>query len=307
MAILLLDDWCNKAKNIVGGRLVSNKDLIAIFATKETEEVTGIVVKINEPKVILENFPNLKFIASCTTGLDHIDTEYCTKNGVEVIFLNGETQFLEDIWATAEHTMALILSLARKIPFAHNDVTDGKWNRDSWQGCELRGKTLGIVGYGRVGKQVASLATSFGMKVISTEYKDGDVLYFYDVLNRADIISVHVPLNEDTKGMFGKNEFLLMKDTSFFINTSRGGVVNTKDLLNAINNGIIAGAGIDVVENEPFIGTDVVYTAKLSNRLIVTPHIAGNTVESREKTQLFIANKIKEFINGGDNICMLDK
>jgi D-3-phosphoglycerate dehydrogenase len=260
-----------------------------------------------------ERFPKLKAVVSCTTGLDHIDTDYCREKGIKVISLQGETDFLQDVYATAEHTWALILSLIRKVPAAFDDVKRGNWDRESWQGTELHGKTIGVVGYGRVGRQVAKIAQAFGMKVIANDLPSGryDAPYrnhkvefctLDTLLRYADIITVHIPLNEETRGMFGAEQFAIMKPKAFFVNTSRGEVVNTKDLLHVLYMQEIAGAALDVLENESYCPDDeTIYdiTERNLNNLIITPHIAGNTTESREKTQLFIANKIKEFILGG--------
>jgi len=243
-------------------------------------------------------------IASCTTGTDHIDNR-----DIPLISLRGEIGLLQDVWATAEHTMALILSLVRHIPAAFEDVKQGNWKRENWQGSELRGKTLGIVGYGRVGRQVAKLADGFGMKVHGVDIKPssgGDFdedeykRTFKFVLKESDIVTVHVPLNESTRGMFGAEQFRLMKPTTYFINTSRGAVVDEDALLKVLDNSLIAGAALDVLCNEPnveLIGGLISY-ADTHENLIITPHVSGCTTESRHKTQLFIANKIKEYVNG---------
>ena len=247
-----------------------------------------------------ERFPKLKAVVSCTTGLDHIDTDYCREKGIKVISLKGETDFLQDVYATAEHTWALILSLIRKVPFAFDDVKRGNWDREKWQGCELRGKTLGIVGYGRVGQQVYGIADAFGMDVLFHD-KKYDFYSLDKVLKTSDIITVHVPLDESTRGMFGAEQFAMMKPTSYFVNTSRGAIIQEDALLGALIEKKIAGAALDVVNDEPNIYHALKMYIDWSDKhnLIITPHIAGNTAESREKTQLFISHKIKEFILGG--------
>jgi len=265
------------------------------------DKYDGLIVGLNteaRSQHLSFMFPNLKFIASCTTGLDHIGVDYCKEKGIKIISLQGERDFLQDVYATAEHTWALILSLIRKVPFAFDDVKQGNWNREAWQGTELHGKTLGIVGYGRVGQQVAKIAEAFGMNIIRYDkQKPGYNFYSINtVLQNSDIITVHVPLNEETQHMFGRHEFEMMKPTAYFINTSRGMVVDTKALVDALRLREIAGAAIDVVEGEPQIPKSI--DSYRDDNFIITPHIAGNTAESREKTQVFIANKIKEFING---------
>jgi len=217
---------------------------------------------------------------------------------------------LQDVYATAEYTWALILSLIRKVPFAFDDVKCGNWKREAFQGTELHGKTLGIVGYGRVGQQVARIAEVFGMKVIANDlpsdrhdapYKNHKVEFctLDTLLRYADIITVHVPLNESTRGIFGWKQFEMMKPTAYFINTSRGGIVSHHALEDVLMTGEITGAALDVVDGEPELDKCLLDYINSDDNLIITPHIAGNTAESREKTQLFIANKIKEFILGG--------
>lgn len=248
-------------------------------------------------------------IASCTTGTDHIDNQ-----GIPLICLKGETKFLQSVYATAEHTFGLILSLVRRIPFAHNDVCKGNWEREAWQGSELHGKTLGIVGYGRVGKQVARFAEAFGMNVIINDnIKDATFIKkpqnervridsLKDVLHYADIITVHVSLNEETRGMFGMKEFKQMKPTAYFINTSRGAVIEEGALLSALLEKRIAGAALDVATGEPDIWEQLRIYARTENNLILTPHCSGNTRESREKTQIFLANRIKDYINTKESV-----
>lgn len=227
-------------------------------------------------------------IASPTTGTDHI------QNGdVPLISLKG-AGFLRDVHATAEHTIGLMLALVRRIPFAHNDVCIGNWNREAWQGAELYDKTLGIVGYGRVGQQVAKIAGAFGMNVVSCDKEEG---LLNTVLRHSDVITVHIPLTTETCGMFGREQFNFMKPTAYFINTSRGAVVDESALLVALNEHKIAGAALDVLCNEPNINCRLVEYANAHDNLLITPHLGGNTAESRKKCQIYIADKIREFIN----------
>ena len=301
MKVLLLDNWSEKAREIISDNFIGSDDILP------TKDVDGVIIGLNQ-SFNMSVLTGLKFIASCTTGLDHIDTEYCKAKGIKIISLQGETEFLQDVWATAEHTWGLIMSLVRKIPFAYNDVCAGNWEREAWQGTELRGKTLGIVGYGRVGRQVKYLTERSFKEVIWYDKKNwegnaqckcckGHSLDY--VLQNSDIITVHVPLNDETRGMFGAKEFAMMKPGAYFINTSRGAVVDEEALINALFNSQIAGAALDVVCNEPNIYEPLREYAAHQKNLIITSHIAGNTAESREKTQLFIANKIKDFIQGG--------
>ena len=248
-----------------------------------------------------EELYQFDFIASCTTGTDHIDNR-----GIPLISLKGES-VLDDVYATAEHTWALILSLIRKVPWAFDDVKQGYWEREDWQGTELRGKTLAIVGYGRVGQQVAEIAEAFGMKVIASDvpssrhdapYRHHKVEFciFETLLKNADIVTVHVPLTTQTEKMFGIEQFALMQSTAYFVNTSRGAVVDITALLDALDNGQIAGAALDVLGGEP---RPII---PRRHNLLITPHLGGNTLESRRKTQAYLAQRIKDFIGGANDV-----
>lgn len=282
--IRLDDDWCKEACDAV-------KDV------KEKVLVTSLNRKYSR-----QDCAEFDLIASCTTGTDHID------NGdVPLISLKGDTDFLKNIHATAEHTFALILAVLRKVPAAFEDVKAGNWDRDYFQGTELHGKTIGIIGYGRVGQQVHKIANGFGAKVVPYDpyqrifSEDNGELYELKptlewVLSNSDIITVHVPLNDETRGMFGPEQFALMKPTAYFINTSRGAVVDEAALWHALSIKRIAGAAIDVCAGEPdFLVPALRSYAREHYNLIITPHIGGNTAESRRATQLYIANKILKF------------
>ncbi len=281
------DKWCEEAR----AQLPDGNYLIASLDRTYTEDECR----------------QFDFIVSATTGTDHI------QNGdVPLLCLKG-ADILPDIYATAEHTFALILSLIRKVPFAFDSVKRGNWDREAWQGTELRGKTLGIVGMGRVGRQVAKIADAFGMGVIgieqldtagaSTEELKKDIVpHLTYLLKNSDIITVHVPLTDETRGMFGVEQFKQMKPTAYFINTSRGAVVDEVELCAALTVGYLAGAAIDVVADEQgwneysFLGK----YAREHNNLIISPHISGNTAESRRKTQLYMARAILDFIQRSD-------
>lgn len=306
MKILNLDSWCDEAKEIL-------REVTVIKESRWAgDQYGGLITSLSKPfrSEHLLMFPKLKFIASCTTGLDHLPLEALKNNGIKIISLQGETAFLQDVHATAEHTFGLILSLVRRIPFAHNDVCKGNWEREAWQGSELFGKTLGIVGMGRVGSHVSKFAKAFGMKVIwcdpyIKQAPPNTIPDYYKVdrtleclLGESDIVTVHAPLNAETTGMLGLEQFSQMKQGSYFVNTSRGPIVEEGALLTALLEKKIAGAAIDVATGEPDIWEQLRIYAKTQNNLIITPHISGNSVESRKSTQIFISNKIKEYING---------
>jgi D-3-phosphoglycerate dehydrogenase len=227
-----------------------------------------------------------RLIATPCTGLDHIDVDACRARGIEVVSLKGETEFLSDVHATAEHTLALTLALLRKLVPAVNGA--GDWQRDRYCGRELYGKTVGIIGYGRIGKQVCRLFNAFGTHAFTSDCGAWDHL-----LRASDVVTLHVPFNASTRHIMGANELALMKPTAVLINTSRGGVIDEKALADALENERIAGAALDVLDGEPpDFNHPLLKLARTTDRVIVTPHIGGKTHESCEKTEVFLANKV---------------
>jgi D-3-phosphoglycerate dehydrogenase len=253
--------------------------------------------------------PNLRAIATPTTGLNHIDLAEAEKLGIRVISLQGETDFLQNVYATAEHTVALILSLTRHLPAAHQHVINGHWNRDLFIGNELHGKTAGVIGYGRLGRMVAKYLQIFGMRVSVTDIKSVDQVEHPDIesvslhqlLRTSDVVTVHVPLSDQTTGFLSKREFACMKPGSWFINTARGELVDESALLDALRKGPLAGAALDVLADEysSSLGENLLIRyAQQHQNLLITPHIGGCTTESREKTEHFLATRVVEFISG---------
>jgi len=272
----------------------SNADILLI----------ALDTKLNEKE--LSHFPNLKYIVTPSTGTDHINENYCTKKGVKIISLKGETDFLKNITATAEHAFGLILSLTRSIPSAFDSVKNNEWAREKFVGNELNGKTLGILGFGRCGKIMAKYAKAFNMNVIaygpSKKEKENTKKYgveycsWESVFKNSDVISIHINLNEDTTGIIGREEFELMKQDAFMVNTSRGKIMAEEDLLDALEKNRIGGAAVDVLSTEnqeghPKNNSLIAYSKNHSN-LIITPHIGGSTYKSIERTVEFVLKKL---------------
>jgi len=252
---------------------------------------------------IMDAASNLKAIITNTTGLNHIDLQQADRRHISVISLKGEVEFLKQIRATAEHTIGLTLALLRKIPSAHQHVVAGGWNRTLFKGHEIHEKTVGIVGYGRLGKIVASLFQAFGARVIvnSREYENGTqidcfpVVELAQLLDESDIVSLHVNYEPANDSMFGKPQFDMMKPSAVFINTARGELVDEVALVEALKTGMVFGAALDVFDGEHFTSQThhlLRQFAKSTNRLIITPHIGGNTAESLARTEIFLANKL---------------
>jgi D-3-phosphoglycerate dehydrogenase len=254
-------------------------------------------------KEIFELAPNLKFICSPTTGLNHIDLETAELRGVRVISLRGEYDFLKEIRATAEHTIGLMLSLLRNVPAAIQNVRDGDWDRDPFCGRELHEKTIGIVGFGRLGRLVAKYLHAFDARVLVTDpnVDSADLPDFVTgvsmetLLAESDIVTLHVNLCDQTTGFFGGQQIQQMRPGAFFINTSRGELIDEPALLAALSSGDLSGAALDVLCDESSSGMghhELVQYSKANDNLLITPHIGGCTTESMAKTEVFLAKKL---------------
>lgn len=255
---------------------------------------------------ILKAGKNLKVIVSPTTGEDHIDLECARNQGIAVLSLKGETEFLENIPATSEFTFALILAVIRNLPAASNSVKEGVWNRNLFRGEDLSGKRLGIIGLGRIGKQVGKLGLAFGLEVggfdIDPNKKPEGFRIFRsmeEVLSWSHIVSIHVPLNKETVSLIGSKELALLSPGSFLINTSRGAIIDEDALLEALSSRHLAGAALDVLRNEGDLSpweNGLLKYAREHHNLIITPHIGGATFDSMAKTEVFMANKLKAYL-----------
>lgn len=247
----------------------------------------------------------LKMIVTATTGLNHIDLTEAQRRGIKVLSLQGETEFLNDVRATAEHTIALTLSLLRRVPSAVDDAKKGSWDRDRFKGHELFGKTIGIVGYGRLGRIVAKYFRAFNTRILVTDPhldlpssgSDIAVVGIDELLQHSDIVTLHVNLSDSTRHFFGREQFSMMKAGAWFINTARGELIDEAALLSALRSGHIAGAALDVLcgEQQSGLGSHplIAYTRDHDN-LLITPHMGGCTVESMKKTEVFMAQKLCE-------------
>ncbi len=274
------------AKNMSNEELLKKIHIFDILVIRVDTKVT---------KKILDKAINLKLIGSATTGLNHIDIEYAKKKKIKVLNLHGAHTL-----PTAQHTIALMLALSRNIPWAFENLKNGKWERYKFIGTQLNGKTLGIIGLGRIGSQVAEYAKAFDMKVIAYDpfIKKNSVplVSLNTLLKTSDIISLHPMLTTSSRNMLQLKQFKLMKKTALLINTSRGEVINTNDLFVALKKHIISGAALDVFPEEPFLkkGNRFVNYALKNKNLIMTPHIGASTREAIHIVGVEIANKIKK-------------
>ncbi len=299
------EDFCEAAKAIlethaeVISRRIDENELTEVFNQCDVF-ILRLGLKIEAKD--LNQTQRCKIIATPVTGIDHIDIGACRENNIQLISLKGEEIFLREVRATAEHTFALLFALIRNIVPASQHVAQKHFDRDLFRGRELYQKSFGIIGYGRLGKIVANYAKAFGMKVLINEIDkkkipentEFEFLELNDMLMQSDFVSLHVDANSDNIHMVDKKFLSRMKNTAYLINTSRGSLVNESDLVDALENRIISGAALDVVDGEPnpdFESILFKYQRQNSN-LLLTPHLGGNTFESLEKTECFIAQKI---------------
>lgn len=256
---------------------------------------------------LLDRSERLSVIVSSTTGLDHIDLDYASQRGVTVLSLRGEHEFLSSVTSTAEHTWALLLALVRRLPFAFDHVTAGGWDRDLFRGEELQGKTIGLVGLGRIGVIVAEYAIAFRMEVLAFDPDPrswpgdvGRVESLEDLAGSVDILSVHAPLDETTKGLVSREVVTRMRPGSILINTARSEIVDNDALLEALLSGHLAGAALDVVPSERSeddrAASGLIGYAATHDNLIVTPHIGGATLQAMERTEVFMAEKLRRHL-----------
>jgi D-3-phosphoglycerate dehydrogenase len=240
----------------------------------------------------------LQVIARAGVGLDNIDVAAATRQGIVVV--NAPTG---NTIAAAEHTMALMLALARHIPQANNKLKSGVWQRNEFIGTELKNKTLGIIGLGNVGSEVARRAQAFKMRLIghdplvSPDYARNlgvELVPLEQLLRESDFITLHLPLTEKTKGMIGARELAKMKPTARIINCARGGLIDEEALYHAVESGKLAGAALDVFSKEPI--TDSILFR--SDKIIVTPHLGASTTEAQASVALEVAEQVIAVLNG---------
>lgn len=230
----------------------------------------------------------MKLVACASTGIDHVDRSGLGELGIEVWCLRDDPLFLANINSAAEATWALALSLLRKVPWANSSVLEGKWQREEFPGVLLRGRTLGILGLGRLGTWVAKYGNAFEMTVLGHDTDFGRAVpgvqrvSIEELFVRSDLLSIHVPLTEDTKLLVSESLIFSMKPRqSFIVNSSRGDVIDENALLIALESGHLAGAALDVLQGEPEITTHpLVLYAQQNQNLILTPHFAGLTKDS---------------------------
>ncbi len=264
---------------------------------------TRAIIVRNQTQVTAELMaaaPKLEVIGRAGAGLDNIETDAASEAGVVVTYAPRENSI-----SVAELTIGLMLCLARKIPAAHLDTSEGHWNRKAFTGIELFGKTLGVIGLGQIGTMVAERAQAFGMTIIvhddyvapdanHVKELDARLVSLNDLLREADFVTTHVPLTDETREMFNKERFALMKPSAMLINTSRGEVIDEEALSHALQNQQLAGAALDVRSVEPPGQSPL---DKLDN-VIFTPHIAAFTEEAQDRVVSTVCSDVTKVLEG---------
>ncbi|MDE5565292.1 MAG: D-2-hydroxyacid dehydrogenase [Oscillospiraceae bacterium] len=306
---IVIPDWSTmSAVNMGFSAFEEFGEVICCGMTQPEEAAEKIgdaeIVLVNKTPItaeVMDKCPNLQYIGLFATGYNNIDIAAATVHGITVCNA-GEysTQ------AVVQHTFALLLSLAGNLRKYETAVADGAWERSEtfsyfpYPVHELYGKTFAVIGYGSIGKGVAKVAAAFGMQVIvNTRTQPLDCPYELvtqeEAFRRADVLSVHCPLTEKTANLICAENLALMKPTAYLLNTARGGIVDEQALAAALNEGRLAGAGVDVLIKEPMDGATPLKTAK---NCIITPHIAWSALETRERLIGIVADNLRNYLEG---------
>ncbi len=300
--ILILDGVDKKAIEVL------EKDFqVDVKPSMTNEELKNILpgysalIVRSQTKVDADSINNsdLKIIGRAGVGVDNIDVPAATRKGIIVVNSpDGNTV------AAAEHTLALLMSVARYVPDANKSLKNGEWKRKEFTGVELYNKTLGIIGLGRIGSHVAKVCKSMGMNIIAfdpymnkkkTEEIGITSVELEQVFTDSDFITIHVPLTNETKNLINLENMKKMKSSVRIVNCSRGGIINENDIVEAVNSGIIGGAGLDVFAVEPLKDSPLQNT---NEKIIITPHLGASTQEAQINVAIDVANQISGFLKG---------
>jgi D-3-phosphoglycerate dehydrogenase len=301
MKILISDKMSNKVEDVLKSKSI-DYDIKTGLEQNELKSIIddydGILIRSATKLTsdILANCNNLKVIGRAGVGVDNVDLDVATKN--KILVMNTPLGNLE---ATAELTVGLMFSLYRHIHLANSSTHEGKWEKSKFMGTELKGKTLGIVGFGNIGQRVAEICNVIGMHILTNSNSaSDDVLNSLnakkvsteELLSSSDVLSLHTKLNDQTSNMLNKETIATMKNSSVIINCARGGLINESDLKDALNNDVIAGAAIDVYETEPAT-ENVMFGAK---NLLLTPHLGASSKEAQSNVAIDVANQVADFL-----------
>lgn len=274
---------------------------------QRAERIQGKIIVITNKvvidKEIMDACPDLKLICVAATGMNNIDLDYASHQGIAVMNVAG---YSTD--SVVQHTFAMIFCLMESLPYFMNYVQQGNYTRSNvftHHGRpfhEISGQKFGIIGMGTIGRKIAEIAAAFGARITYYSTTGKNVTTGYQcvaldvLLSESDIVSVHCPLNDSTKNLITHEKLRLMKNNALLINTGRGGIINENDLARALNENLIAGAALDVLNQEPPDPSNPLFHLNNPEKLIITPHIAWASIESRERLMQGIINNISEFL-----------
>ena len=273
------------------------------------QEIDILVVRSNSKvdKELVDKMPRMKLVITATHGEDHIDKVYLKEKNID--YYNAPVQ----TFYVAQGAIAAMLALNTRLVEGDRSMKNGKWRKNDLVGSSLFNKNLGIIGYGRIGKEVAKLALSFGMKVcaydpyVKTADANVTLCGLDELLKESDIVSIHLPLTDETKGLIGKKEFEMMKKGAFFVNLSRGGIVDEKALLEALKTGRLKGCALDVYSEEPPFKKIVLQELIKLENVIATPHSIAQTEEAIRDKGNRVIEIIEKFYEKQKNIVKATK
>jgi phosphoglycerate dehydrogenase-like enzyme len=266
----------------------------------QLDDVTILVVrsKTKVNKELVDRMRSLRCVISATHGMDHICLDYLEEKGIQCCNVTVQS------YDVAQGVMAYILAHSTNLVEGDRSMKRGEWKKKELKGCRIKGKTLGIIGYGRIGKEVARMASALGMNIVAYDprVKDNEFSVTLDTLLKvSDFITIHTPLTEENKSMIGKNEISRMKDGAYLINTARGSIADEKALLDALCQGKLSGAALDVYEHQPVFENEVSNKLISNEKVIATPHSIGQSIEAVEEKGEGVIKIIKDYIHGNNS------
>ncbi len=292
--ILVADDYSKKFFDELAkyGEVVKASN---IDDDVQLDDVTILVVrsKTKVNKKLVDRMRNLKCVISATHGMDHIRLDYLEEKGIQCYNVPVQS------YDVAQGVMAYILAHSTNLVEGDRSMKRGEWKKKELKGCRIKGKNLGIIGYGKIGKEVARMASALEMNIVTYDpyITNNEFAVTLDtLLEMSDFITIHPPLTEETKGMIGKNEIRKMKDGVYLINTARGGIADEKALLDALYEGKLSGAALDVYEHQPIFENEVSNKLIKNEKVIATPHSIGQSTEAVEEKGEGVIEIIKEYI-----------
>jgi D-3-phosphoglycerate dehydrogenase len=276
---------------------------------RELPDCDALMVRLGRHvgDAIISAAPRLRYILTATTGLDHVDLDAAKAASVRVISLRDCPGAILDVSATAEHCFGLLLALLRHTPAAAAHVLEGGWDRDRFWGTQLKGKCLGVLGYGRIGAMVARYAASFGMDVVACDKAPTKMgapakpVSFEELVRQADVVSVHVTATPENRNLMDMAAIAKLKRGAIFINTARGSVVDEGALADAVRRGQLLGVAVDVLAGEEHgdvSNSPLLAAAREGCNVLITPHIGGATLEAIARTETALVERFMEVLKG---------